>query len=60
MSQVPPLYSVNEVKKPPEHRVHHDNDQCTPRRAIPPNERVNGTGGYRLCNDCQELDRQRR
>jgi hypothetical protein len=54
------FYSVNEAKKPPANRVHHDNSACPPGRDIPQHERWSGTGGYRLCKDCAQLDGQRR
>ncbi len=50
------FYSINEVKKPPEKRVHHDNTSCAAGRDIPESERRTGTGGYRLCERCQQLD----
>ncbi len=54
------FYSVNEAKKPPANRVHHDNSACPPGRDIPQNERRSGTGGYRKCQDCARLDSQGR
>ena len=60
MSKVPAFYSVNEAKKPPAHRVHHNNDACPPGRDIPQWERKPGDGGYRLCDDCQRLNAQGR
>ena len=55
MSKVAEFYSVNEVKKPEDKRVHHNDSSCPPGRDIPPNERQPGTGGYRLCDDCARL-----
>lgn len=60
MPFTPAFYSVNEVKKPPENRVHHNNSACPPGRDIPLYERRQGTGGYRLCHDCQQLNNQGR
>lgn len=60
MPRIADFYSINEVKKPVEQRVHHNNSACPPGRDIPQNERRSGTGGYRLCNDCNELNRQGR
>jgi hypothetical protein len=60
MPATPPFYSVNEVKKPENQRVHHNNSACPPGRDIPQNERQSGTGGYRLCNDCDNLNKQGR
>lgn len=60
MTQVPTFHSINEAKKQPQHRVHHNNGACPPGRDIPQNERRPGTGGYRLCDDCDRLNRQGR
>jgi hypothetical protein len=53
MAKVPAFYSVNEVSKPADKRVHHNDNTCAPGRDIPLNERRTGTGGYRLCDICQ-------
>jgi hypothetical protein len=55
MAKVAAFYSVNEVSKPAEKRVHHNDDTCPPGRDIPQQERRSGTGGYRLCEKCQQL-----
>jgi hypothetical protein len=60
MSYVSPFHSVNEVKKPAAHRVHHNNNVCPPGRDIPQSERKSGTGDYRLCDDCQKHNREGR
>jgi hypothetical protein len=60
MPVVPAFYSINEANKPLHNRVHHNNNNCPPGRDIPANERRNGTGGYRLCDDCQKLNDQGR
>ena len=60
MPQVMRFYSINEVQKPSTLRVHHDNSSCPPGRDIPSWERKPGTGSYRLCDVCSELDRQGR
>lgn len=52
MTGVAKFHSINEVKKPIEKRVHHNNNACAPGRDIPQNERRPGDGGYRLCDDC--------
>jgi hypothetical protein len=57
MSKIPDFYSINEIKKPIEKRVYHDNNACAPGRDIPANERRPGTGGYRRCDVCQEESR---
>ena len=54
------FHSVNEPKKPPANRVHHNNSACVPGKDIPALERLPGTGGYRLCHDCENLNRQGR
>ena len=58
MPSTPAFYSVNEALKAPALRVHHDNSACPSGRDIPQNERRLGTGGYRLCHNCENLDRQ--
>jgi len=50
---VPAFHSVNEVKKPVGKQVHHNNSNCAAGRDVPTWERQIGTGGYRLCDDCQ-------
>jgi hypothetical protein len=60
MAKVPAFYSINEVKKPVEKRVHHNNDACPPGRDIPKTELRTGTNGYRLCDDCEKLNKQGR
>ena len=50
--------SINEVSKPSANRVHHNNSACPPGRDIPMHERRPGTGNYRLCDDCDKLNRQ--
>jgi hypothetical protein len=57
--QVPRIadfYSINEVLKPQQHRVYHNNSACPPGRDIPPNERRSGSNAYRLCRDCSRLN----
>ena len=60
MTLVPAFFSVNETLKPATNRVHHNNNACPPGRDIPSWERKIGTGGYRLCEDCQRLNNQGR
>jgi hypothetical protein len=60
MSKIPEFYSVNETSKPPANRVHHNNGECRPGQDIPQSERSPGTGGYRLCEKCEELNQQKR
>jgi hypothetical protein len=54
LAKVSAFHSVNEVKKPPQNKVHHTDDACPPGRDIPQSERKAGTGGYRLCDDCEK------
>ena len=56
MPSIAPFYSVNEVKKPPEKRVHHNNSKCPPGHDIPLSERKQGTGGHRVCIKCKQLN----
>ena len=58
MSKVSAFYAVNEENKPANQRVYHNNDKCPPGRDIPSWERKPGTGGYRLCEDCDKLNAQ--
>ena len=58
MPKVAEFYSINETAKPAANRVHHNNSACPPGRDIPQSERRSGSGGYRLCRDCEERNRQ--
>jgi hypothetical protein len=60
MPKVPDFYSINEAIKVALNRVYHDNGACPLGRRIPPIERRSGTGGYRLCDDCKNLNDQGR
>ena len=60
LPKVAPFHSVNEAAKPAGNRVHHDNGACRPGQDIPYTERRSGTGGYRLCEICDDLDRKGR
>jgi hypothetical protein len=60
MPLVAAFYSVNEVAKPEHKRVYHNNGACPPGRDIPQSERRIGQGGYRLCQDCVNLNNQGR
>jgi hypothetical protein len=55
-----PFFSINEVLKPYLNRVHHNNTACAPGRDIPEWERRPGTGGYRVCDRCTDLNKQGR
>jgi hypothetical protein len=51
------FYSVNETKKPPEQRVHHNNSKCPSGEDIRQRDRRPGTGGYRVCKHCKDLNK---
>ena len=50
------FYSVNEVSKAANARVHHNNSARAPGRDTPQWPRRLGTGGYRLRDDCASLN----
>jgi hypothetical protein len=56
MTRTSEFYSIHEVKKLPENRVHHNNNECPPGRDIPENERRDGKAGHRLCDVCKKLN----
>ena len=60
MPRVPNFYSINEILKPVQNRLHHNNGTCAPGREIPQNERRRGQNGYQLCQDCEKLNRRGR
>jgi hypothetical protein len=60
MPTVNVFYSINETQKPAHNRVHHNNSSCPPGRDIPAHERRPGTNNYRLCDDCDRLNKQGR
>jgi hypothetical protein len=51
-----PFHSINEVKKPVENRVYHNNNKCPSGSDIPQKERDAGPSGYRLCQHCKDLN----
>jgi hypothetical protein len=57
MPRVAAFYTLNEQKKPEERRVYHNNSACGPANEIPSTDRWPGDGGYRLCNDCDRLNK---
>ncbi|MGD0116008.1 MAG: hypothetical protein ABSC13_08410 [Dehalococcoidia bacterium] len=57
MTAVAPFYSINEANKPATERVHHNNGACAAGQDIRQADRRAGDGGYRLCDDCKELNR---
>jgi hypothetical protein len=60
MPNVPSFYSINEAKKPIPRRIHHNNSVCPAGRDIEAEERRKGTANYRLCDDCEQLNRKGR
>lgn len=54
------FHSVDEILKPPNKRVYHNNDNCQSARDVPSPERQSGTGGYRQCKDCERLEKRDR
>jgi hypothetical protein len=53
---IQPFNSINEVKKPAEKRVYHNNSKCASGHDIPKKERREGSAGYRLCQHCKDLN----
>jgi hypothetical protein len=60
MPIVPAFHSVNESLKLPQNRVFHNNSMCAAGRDIPEQERRPGTGGFRICDRCEEYEDQGR
>ena len=54
MVKIEAFFSVNERRKPPLHRVYHNDSSCPSGREIPENDRRVGTGGYRICDRCEK------
>lgn len=54
MPKLEPFHSVNERKKPPLARAYHNDGSCPSGREIRENDRRVGTGGYRLCPECEK------
>jgi hypothetical protein len=57
MPAVTPFHSANEKRKQAVERIYHNNDVCTLGRFIPNRSRVPGTAGYKLCPDCERLNK---
>jgi hypothetical protein len=55
-----PCNSINEVKKPQDKRVYHNNKNCTALDKIPQKERRPGDAKYRLCTHCKNLNAKAR
>jgi len=56
MPRIAAFHSVNETKKSIDKRVHHNNSDCPSGYDIPKRERLPGTGSYRLCKHCKNLN----
>ena len=53
------FHSIREKDKPAEKRVYHNNSTCPPGIDIKANgDNKDGTGGYRLCEDCEQRNKQ--
>lgn len=52
MSKVGAYHSTN----PSDPDVHHDYDDCPSGQQIPAANRASGTGGYRRCEHCEDMD----
>lgn len=52
------FHGMDEMLKPPNKRLYHNNDGCPSASEISPTDRQTGTGGYRLCKECERLDRK--
>lgn len=50
-----PFHAADEAERPPAHRVHHNNSACPAGRRI--HRKILGDKGYRLCDDCKEMNR---
>ena len=60
MTWTPVFYSVSETSKPPRNRVRRKQQCMSSRRDIPQKERRPDTGGSRLCDDGDRLNKQGR
>ncbi len=49
--QIPPYYSI----QPMAPRVFHDREECPQAQALPAWYRMAGTGGFVLCQLCQQI-----
>ena len=50
-------YSINEADKRPAERRYHNNDSCGPGGEIPSRNRRAGNPGYKLCGQCERMNR---
>jgi hypothetical protein len=54
MPKTSPWHSNEKMDKP----VHHNNTACTKGKNIETKNRVSWSGGYPLCEDCADLNKQ--
>jgi hypothetical protein len=57
MGRVSPFHSKSEASKPVTMQVYHSNDACYLARTIVGSQRSPGSGGYRMCKECDRLNR---
>ena len=60
MPTIPSYYWIRENTKAIPERNFHNNSFCEVGKAIPRSDRRLGTGTYRLCRECEDLNRKRR
>jgi hypothetical protein len=60
MLALSPFYSVKEKFKLAAERIYHNNDACTLAQSVPHNARLPGTGGHKLCQECERLNKTAR
>ncbi|MFW7413473.1 hypothetical protein [Demequina sp. SO4-18] len=46
----------NHSSNPTDPDVYHDHNDCVSGAQIPASNKVSGTGGYRKCDHCKDLD----
>jgi hypothetical protein len=54
MAVIDAFRSVKEDEQPLPARRYHNTDTCKIGQEIPEEERLEGNGGYQLCEDCAE------
>ena len=57
MGRVTPFHSKFEADKPVMMQVYHCNDACSAARALTGSAQTPGAGGYRMCKQCDRLNR---
>lgn len=56
--RVKPFYTVNAVKRPKAPHVYHNNSECASGQDIRKSGYRKGTGGYELCQHCDDLNKR--